>query len=303
VTSRPPDAVLPVDKPRGPTSHDVVARARRGLHERRVGHTGTLDPFATGLLLLCVGRATRLAQYLTGLDKRYEAVARLGVATDTLDLEGAVTAESEDWRGLTRAGVEEALAPLRGEILQVPPQFSAKKVDGVAMHRRARQGERVALEPRAVQVHELKVTGLDLPELRFSVRCSSGTYIRALARDLGEALGVGAHLTELRRTAVGSFRVEDAVPLETLESGAVPTGAWLSPLEALAHLRRDEVSSEEAEALAHGQILSAGDRADGGPVALACQGELVAVAEIVDGRIRPRKVFRAAPGAAEGAST
>jgi tRNA pseudouridine55 synthase len=296
VTERRLEGVLAVDKPSGPTSHDVVGRARRALGVRRVGHTGTLDPFATGLLLLCVGTATRLAEFLTDLDKSYDAEAVLGISTDTLDRQGTVVAESEAWRDTTRAEVEAALEGLRGPILQVPPQYSAKKVGGVAMHRRARRGETVALEPRPVTVRELELVEVDLPRLRLRVRCSSGTYVRALARDLGEALGVGAHLAELRRTAVGGFRVEDAVALEELDAAGrggdgVPDRAWHTPLEALAHLPSEEVSRERARALAHGQILPAAGAEDRGPVALSCEGALVAVAEVVAGRVRPRKVF------------
>lgn len=292
MTGSGPEGVLAVDKPRGPTSHDVVARARRALDERRIGHTGTLDPFATGLLLLCVGQSTRLAEYLTGLDKTYEAVARLGQATDTLDTEGEVVSVSEGWRVLEQERIEEALAELRGPLDQVPPQFSAKKVGGVAMHRRARMGETVALEPRRVTVHELELTALDLPEIRFRVRCSSGTYVRALGRDLGAALGVGAHLTALRRTAVGRFTVEDALALDALEPGFQPGGvAWMQPLEALAHLPRMELDGEQARALSNGMVLPVEGWEDTAPLVLAHEGELVAVGEIVAGRLRPRKVL------------
>ncbi|NIP58321.1 MAG: tRNA pseudouridine(55) synthase TruB, partial [Gemmatimonadetes bacterium] len=203
------DGVLPVDKPVGPTSHDVVARARRALDTGRIGHTGTLDPFASGLLLLCVGPATRLSEYLTALEKSYVAVARLGVGTDTLDPEGAVVERSDSWSELDRARIEEASASFLGRREQVPPQFSAKKVGGEAMYARARRGERVELSPIPVEIHELELLGVDLPDVRLRIRCSSGTYVRALARDLGAALGEPAHLAELRRTAVGSFRVQD----------------------------------------------------------------------------------------------
>ncbi len=299
--------VLAVDKPAGPTSHDVVARARKALGERRVGHTGTLDPFATGLLMLCVGKATRLAEYLTGLDKTYEAVARLGAATDTLDPEGEVVAESDGWKDLTPASVEAALGALRGDLDQIPPAYSAKKIAGEAAHRRVRRGEEVALEPRRVTVHELELTRLELPEVAFRVRCSSGTYVRALARDLGEALGVGAHLTALRRTAVGPFGVGGAVSLEDLEAGRVPERAWRTPLEALARFPRREVDADVATRLAHGMVLPAPDEDDSGLLAVAHGDLLVAVAEVVEGRFRPRKVLAspedvASAAAGEGAS-
>ncbi len=293
--SEGPGWVLPVDKPEGPTSHDVVARARRALGTRRVGHTGTLDPFASGLLLLCVERATRLAEYLTGLDKRYEATAVLGTSTDTDDREGAVTAETDAWRRLTGAEVQEALRALEGEQEQVPPQYSAKKVAGEAMHRRARRGERVRLEPVRVQVHEIVPLEVDLPRVRFSVHCSSGTYVRALARDLGAVLGVGGHLVALRRTAVGGFRVEDAVPADDLDDGAAAQRARLSPLEAVAHLPRVELDDPAlADRLRQGQRVrwDEGSRAPGdGSVAIVSEGGLLAIGALEDGVLRPRKVL------------
>lgn len=290
--SEGPGWVLPVDKPEGPTSHDVVARARRALGTRRVGHTGTLDPFASGLLLLCVERATRLAEYLTGLDKRYEATAVLGVSTDTDDREGAVTAETDAWRRLSGADVEEALRALEGEQEQVPPQYSAKKVAGEAMHRRARRGEQVRLEPVRVRVHELLPLEMDLPRVRFSVHCSSGTYVRAIARDLGAALGVGGHLVALRRTAVGAFRVEQAVPAHDLDDGAAVARARLSPLEAVAHLPRVELDDPAvADRLRQGQRVRWSEWPGDGSVAIVSEGGLLAIGALEDGVLRPRKVL------------
>ena len=298
------DYVLPVDKPEGPTSHDVVAAARRALGTRKVGHTGTLDPFASGLLLLCVGRATRVAEYLSALDKRYEAVARLGVETDTLDLHGDVVSGTDDLTGVTPPAVAAALSALSGVLDQVPPQFSAKKVAGEAMHRRARRGEHVELPPVRVTVHEIELLELALPDVRFAVRCSSGTYVRALARDLGSALGVGAHLTALRRTAVGRFHVSDAVPLDRLVDPESVARARIDPVSALAHLRGIDVDARAAERLRHGQRLRIGPSAEAGggeaagaraepgePVAVAHAGALLAIAELDDGVLRPRKVF------------
>lgn len=282
--------VLPLDKPRGPTSHDVVARVRRVLDIRRVGHTGTLDPFASGLLLLCLGPATRLSEYLTGLDKSYRATVRLGVRTTTLDPEGDVLEERDGWSELDEGRIEEALAGLRGVTLQRPPVFSAKKVAGEPAHRRARRGEAVELRPVEVRVDELTLAGMELPDLRLEVRCSSGTYVRALARDLGEALGTGAHLTALRRTAVGRFRVEDAVPLDDL-TPAVALEAWIPPAEALRHLPRVRVEADEAARLATGQFLRRAGTLPGGPIAVLHGSTLVAVAAAEGGRLRPRKVF------------
>lgn len=285
------DAVLPVDKPRGPTSHDVVAAARRALGERRVGHTGTLDPFASGLLLLCVGRATRLAEFLSGMDKRYEAVARLGIATDTLDRDGEVVAETDAWRELDVRRIEEALAGLRGCLEQVPPAYSAKKVGGVAAHRLARRGVPVALAPRRVTVHSLEVAFFEPPDIGLTVHCSSGTYVRAIARDLGDVLGVGAHLTELRRTAVGRFGVAEALTLDDLLVPERRSERWIEPLEALAHLPSVPVDGDREEDLRHGRTVPCPGSTDASPAVAERDGELVAVGEVHDGLFRPRKVF------------
>lgn len=284
------DFVLPVDKPEGPTSHDIVAAARRGIRTRRVGHTGTLDPFASGLLLLCIGRATRLAEYLTGMDKTYEAVARLGVRTDTLDRDGTVEAETA-LDGVDDARVAEALATFAGEQLQVPPQYSAKKIDGEAMHQRARRGEHVELEPCRVTVHEITLLSCELPDVRFSVRCSSGTYIRSIARDLGDALGPGAHLTSLRRTAIGAFGVEGALTVDDLALESSVAAAAIEPLEAIRHLPQLTVDEPVAKRLLHGQRIPMPDAGDEGMRAVAYDGGLLAIGEIVDGVLGPKKVF------------
>ena len=292
------DGVLPVDKPIGPTSHDVVAWCRRALSTRKIGHTGTLDPFASGLLLLCVGRATRLAEYITALEKTYEAVVRLGVSTDTHDCQGTVVAESDVWRSVTENRIEAALGDLRGAIEQVPPQFSAKKVDGEAMHRRARRGEYLELQPVSVTVHQLTLASFDPPDIALTVTCSSGTYVRALARDLGEALGVGAHLTALRRTAVGGFTDDRALPGVELQGGVSPERVkqfWIPPAEALAHLDAVDVSAGDARQLAMGQWLATELTVpEGVPVAVREGGRLIAVAVFEDGQLRPRKVFESA---------
>lgn len=289
------DGLLPVDKPVGPTSHDVVAWCRRALSIRKIGHTGTLDPFASGLLLLCVGRATRLAEYITALDKTYETIVHLGVSTDTHDCQGRVVAECDLWRSVTEAQVEAALSDLRGVIQQIPPQFSAKKVDGEAMHRRARRGEYVDLPPVSVTVHDLTLTSFDPPEVGLAVRCSSGTYVRALARDIGEALGVGAHLTALRRTAVGEFTADRALPGEDLQGSVSRERVeefWILPADALAHLEAVDVSADDARQLAMGQwIETEATVPEGVPIAVRESGRLIAVA-VLEGRwLRPRKVF------------
>lgn len=287
--------ILPVDKTPGPTSHDVVDRARRALGVRRIGHTGTLDPFASGLLLLCVGPATRLSEYLTDLDKTYLATARLGVVTETDDPEGVWIRESEEWRTLDAVRIGEALQAFRGTLRQRPPAYSAKKVGGQRAYRLARDGVDVDLEPVEVEVHDVELLAVDLPEVRIRLRCSSGTYVRALARDLGEALGVGAHLTALRRTRIGLFSVEQSVPDDALDDGALVAEAWVPSGRALGHLPSVEAEEDDVRRLTHGQAIELAGRGPvehpGGPVAVVRGGELIAVTERLGDQLRPRKVF------------
>lgn len=290
------EGVLPVDKPAGPTSHDVVLAARRALRVRRIGHTGTLDPFASGLLLLLLGRATRLAEYFDDLPKSYSATARLGLETDTEDLTGRPLRESEAWRDLDLERVRIAFESMVGERLQRPPAFSAKKVGGQRAYDVARGGETVILDPVPVRIHALRVTSIELPLVRFETTCSTGTYVRSLARDAGDALGVHAHLVQLRRTAIGPFDVAGAVPAQAVDLEAA-SGALLAPWESLAHRARVTVGPEAASRLANGLTVSVpegGPTADEGEmlgVAVGCQGQLVAMADIRGGRIQPRKVF------------
>ena len=283
--------VLPVDKPEGPTSHDVVGAARRLLGIRRIGHTGTLDPFATGLLLLCISTATRLSEYLTGLDKTYEAVARLGVRTDTLDRTGAVIRSTDDWQDLGAAAVGAAFEEQQGVRAQTPPAYSAKKIDGRRAYDLARQGVEVAPEPVEVRIHALEVLGVEGPDVSFRIRCSSGTYVRAVARDAGEVLGVGAHLTALRRTSVGRFDVGEAITLEAMAERSAAAAALIPPIGAVSHLPVVDLSPDEAARVRHGQALDAGGRAAPGRAALAVDGRLLAIAESDGESLRPRKVF------------
>jgi tRNA pseudouridine55 synthase len=214
-TSGDASGLVVVDKPAGLTSHDVVARIRRLAGTRKVGHAGTLDPMATGVLVVGLNRATRLLGHLTLTDKRYDATIRLGVTTTTDDAEGEVvgTCPTDD---LTEDAVREALSVFRGEIEQVPSAVSAVKVDGQRAYARVRAGEEVDLPPRRVTIHELDVRAVALPTVDVAVHCSSGTYIRSIARDLGAALGVGGHLSALRRTAVGPFDLSGARTLDDL---------------------------------------------------------------------------------------
>jgi tRNA pseudouridine55 synthase len=210
-------ALLLIDKPKGLTSHDVVERARRATGEKKIGHTGTLDPMATGLLVLCCGRAARLQGFLTGLPKTYEGTITLGRATTTYDAEGETTSEHAGPIAVSPGDLERAAAKFRGEFEQSPPPYSAKKVGGRKFYEMARKGEDVPRAPKKVTVTRFDLHPRGEKEVDFALSCSSGTYIRSIAHELGEALGVGAHLSSLRRTRVGDFDLADAIPLATFE--------------------------------------------------------------------------------------
>ena len=281
--------LLLVDKPAGPTSHDVVAAARRALGERRVGHAGTLDPAATGLLVVLAGRATRLARFIAMLEKRYAGTVRFGFETATDDAAGAPGERDESWRERSEAEIAAALERIAAEPLQLPPRVSAKQVGGERAYRMARRGEEPELAPARVTISALRAVSYDRAagELAIDVRCGAGTYVRAIARDLGRALGSRAHLAALRRTAVGPWRVEDAQPLEAVRGGA----AAVRPMaEAVAHLPALEVGPEAAAAVAHGRRIPAPERLEG-PVALYGAGELLAVVEWKDGSWAPMVVL------------
>jgi len=285
----PASFVLPIDKPAGPTSHDVVAIARRALGTKRIGHTGTLDPFASGLLLLCIESATRLAEYFGGLPKKYRATARFDGTTSTDDGTGDFCATSEAWRLLDEGAVRAAFAHQRGTILQTPSSFSAKKVAGQRAYELARRGEVVQLAPVAVTVFDLRITAVDLPRVDFETDCSSGTYIRAIARDVGAELGTGGYLTELRRTAIGQFEVARAVTIEALTDRRRVEQQSLSMLAAVAHLPTIEVNEDEVTALRFGRVLARA--APVGTIAVARKLELIAVALSDGEHIKPKKVF------------
>lgn len=250
------DGVLLIDKPSGPTSHDVVARLRAVSGERSIGHTGTLDPLATGLLPLVLGRATRLSPYLTGRDKTYEATVRFGFATDTDDAAGQpLGSVSTDLPDASRIG--EALKRFEGEIQQVPPRHSAKKIGGHKAYDLARRDQPVALEPVGVIVRAVACTGCDRDRAHLTVTASSGFYVRALARDLGEALGCGAHLSALRRTRSGRFGIEHAMPLAEAERlGRAIADHLISPADALADLPAVTVTLAGCKRALHGNPLA-----------------------------------------------
>lgn len=292
-----PDGLLLVDKPEGPTSHDVVRMVRKALRTRRVGHAGTLDPFATGLLPCCIGRATRLVRFFSGSEKTYTGVIRLGFATDTGDCTGEALTPERDLTGAVRRAADAVAAHLTGEIDQVPPMYSAKKIDGVPLHRLARRGEEVERRPVRVRVRDWQLEIVDERSLRFSVTCSSGTYVRVLAQDLGEMLGCGAHLASLRRTRIGPLSVADAVPAGELEPASAP--ARLIPLESmplpLPVLRCADASAEKA--FGHGAATPRAAWTGEGEGEVACwsaAGALIGIAVSEAGEVRPDVVLSAA---------
>ncbi|MDE0160837.1 MAG: tRNA pseudouridine(55) synthase TruB [Acidimicrobiaceae bacterium] len=293
-----PDGVAVIDKPAGWTSHDVVAKARSVLATRKVGHSGTLDPDATGVLVLGVGRATRLLRYVTGLPKSYEAEIVLGIETDTLDSAGQVTAR-HDMAGVSAERIRAAVAALTGEILQVPPMVSAVKVGGRRLHTLARAGVEVEREARPVTVHRFEVAPVPGTDAVLSavVDCSSGTYVRVIAADLGRALGGGAHLRSLRRTAVGGFGLDAARPVESAEV--------LPMAHAVQHLAGVRVPPAVAAEVAHGRVLELvrlgvaappEPGAPSGPWAVHdSDGELLAVYERFRGGAKPAVVVAGPP--------
>jgi len=271
----PPDGIAVVDKAAGWTSHDVVAKSRGILGTRKIGHAGTLDPSATGVLVLGVGRATRLLRYLGDLPKTYVGEMVLGTETNTLDADGEVTA-THDMGPIDLATVQSAAERFVGPIMQVPPMVSAIQIDGRRLHELAREGIEVERAPRPVTIHRLVVEPTDVPHVfRLDVECSSGTYIRTLAADIGTALGGGAHLRNLRRTAIGQFTLATAVPLDSLSADAVQP-----PAVAVAHLSPVTVDAEVEAAVRVGKVLPLDVLGveGGGPWAvLAATGGLLAV--------------------------
>jgi tRNA pseudouridine55 synthase len=277
--------LLLVDKPAGVTSHDVVSAARRAIGERRIGHAGTLDPFATGLLVLLVGRATRLLPYLDGEPKVYEATIRFGTETTTDDLTGDVTTVAP---APTDDSILAAIPHLTGALDQVPPAFSAKQVGGTRAHAAARRGAPLDLGPVRVLVHQWTVGSMRNGEIDVTITCGGGTYIRALARDLGRLTGSAAHLTALRRVRSGAFSVDDAVPLDVLQAGGA---ALRPPIEALRGMPVESLDDAQLALLVRGMPVTAtiaGERAalvDGA-------GALAGVAARAGERWQPRVVLR-----------
>lgn len=289
------DGLLVIDKPQGITSHDVVQRVRRWAKQRRVGHLGTLDPLATGVLPLALGEATKLSQLLTHGRKVYRGEILLGIETETYDREGQEVSRIEGpWPA--RDAVEKALGAFRGEIQQVPPPYSALKRGGEAAYRRARRGEEVVLEPRPVTLYRLELTSYDAPSVRVEVECSAGTYLRSLAHDLGQSLGTGAHLSELTRTRSGPFLIEQAVALDDLDGLDPHDPGVVRPMAAATGLPSFDVDARTARRVGQGVQLGRHEVRGVPPEGLIqlVRGErLVALVEAIPGvaELRTSRVF------------
>ena len=303
--------VLVIDKPVGMTSHDVVQIIRRGTGIRRAGHTGTLDPRASGVLVVLIGPAVRLSEYVSASDKRYQATLRLGSSTDTYDADGRVT-RHQNADNVTEEQFEEILKNYTGEIFQTPPPYSAVKVKGRPSYESARNGEQVTLEPRKINVYSLETLEWAPPEAVLDIYCSSGTYVRSLAHDLGNELRTGAYLIGLRRTKSGRFTLRDAVPLRQIQDSFL-TGEWsrylIPAAEALGDWPYITLIGDEVETVRHGHRLPAGDDAKdlvdpkkhpyveegslGMVRAITEQGDLVAIVQYIeeDHEWQPKKVF------------
>lgn len=286
-----PDGLVVVDKPEAWTSHDVVARTRRLARTRKVGHAGTLDPMATGVLLLGIGKATRLLGHLALTDKSYDATIRLGQTTVTDDAEGEIL-QTRAAEAVTDTQLAAQITLLTGDLLQVPSSVSAIKVDGVRSYTRVRAGEEVTLQARPVTVSRFEVRQRRGPDVDVSVDCTTGTYIRALARDLGAALGVGGHLTALRRTRVGPFTLDSARTLDQLE-GAFDEAVVPLDLAVARSFPRRDITAEEAQALSYGKRIPASG-ISGAVGAFGPEGACIALLEDREELARPTVVFRPA---------
>lgn len=296
MTVNPPAGLLNINKPAGLTSHDVVQRVRRILGIKKVGHSGTLDPLATGVLLVAVGQATRLIEYLSPGEKQYRATFVLGVETDTFDRDGEIVATYNP-AAITQTELQQTISQFIGDIQQVPPVFSALKKNGVPMYRLARQGKTVEATPRTVHIASIDLLAFEPPLATIDVTCGAGTYIRSLVHDIGRQLGVGAHLTELIRTANGRWQLDTAITLEMLAEAANANRleTVLQPLEAIvAHLPTVRLSPEQIRAVVTGRRVAIPEFLPV-PVAAAVDdsGKLVAIlAPTEDKQWRPKKVFQ-----------
>ena len=289
--------ILNIDKPQGWTSHDVVAKVRRLSGQKRVGHAGTLDPLATGVLLVCLGQATRVSEYLMRSRKVYRAAVYLGLSTDTYDAEGRVTARAPEVN-VTLSQLAEAFSAFVGRIEQTPPMYSALKHQGTPLYRLARQGKTVERKPRLVEIYDIKLLDWSSPVLTIEVACSPGTYVRSLAHDLGQRLGCGAHLSSLTRLASGHFTLDEAISLDGL-SEAFATGRWaelIHPLdEALLDFEAITVGSQAERQIRSGQQVQGPTPSSSSPLcrAYSTEGELIALLQYdaQTGLWQPKKVF------------
>jgi tRNA pseudouridine55 synthase len=286
-----PAGYLNIDKPRSLTSHDVVNRIRRGLAIKKAGHAGTLDPLATGVLVICIGKATRLSEYAMASTKQYRAQIILGATTETYDAEGEIVTTS-DASSVTREQVEAALNEFTGEIEQFPPMYSAVKQGGRRLYQMARAGEVIERQLRQVRIHALEISTWSPPQFTLEVTCGAGTYIRSLAHDLGQRLGVGAYLNGLIRTASGSFRLENAVALDALLAAENWQSYLLPPDTAVSHLPALHLDAVAADHIRHGRPVSINDGSSA-PLARAYDPEenLIAILRADGSLWRPHKVF------------
>jgi tRNA pseudouridine55 synthase len=295
--SRPsrPFGLLNLNKPGGMTSRDVVNRVTKHLRKVKVGHAGTLDPLASGVLVVCVGPATRLIEYVQDAQKTYRTVIRLGATSNTLDADGQII-ENPDAPIPTRSQIEQVLPTQVGTILQLPPQFSALKVEGKRAYDLAREGQVIELAPRPVRVDRIGLLSYEWPRLELEIDCGGGTYIRSIARDIGEALGCGGLVEVLIRTRIGQFRIEDAVdPLQLTDTSTV-LGHLLPPLTALTHLPHLNLDANQQAAILRGMAIPATGLPAGDVALISTDGDLIAIAEMdpTTDRLSPRRVLAGA---------
>lgn len=286
---RPLDGILLLDKPAGITSNRALQEVKRAWHACKAGHTGSLDPLATGLLPLCFGEGTKISQFLLDADKRYRADIRLGISTTTYDSDGTVVAQRPV--RVTETQLRAALAQFLGTIAQIPPMYSAVKQDGQPLYKRARAGETVERAARQVRIHALSLLRFDGVDATFDMQCSKGTYVRSLVHDLGETLGCGAHLTALRRLQSGPFDIAQAMTLDEAKASIEP-GTVLIPLDrALGHLPAVDLDRGQAERLANGQVLAIGAVAPDGSVRIyGPERSFLGLGELAEGELRPRRL-------------
>ena len=296
------DGVLPLDKPPGMTSNRILQRVKGMYQARKAGHTGSLDPLASGMLPICFGQATKLSAYLLGADKVYRVTAKFGVKTDTADADGQIVAESE-LREVDRGVLESALRRFRGEIQQIPPMYSALKKDGKRLYEYAREGKEIPRDPRAVHIHAFEIDAYDPHKPTFQVRCSKGTYIRTLVEDVAESIGTVAHVIALRRLAVFPFRASDLVSIEDLEAasgaGFAPLDAYLRPVdEVIADWPAVYLNRQESYYLRQGHSVNNRPGPESGLVRLYDESRLfLGIGEVrLDGRIAPKRLFPNAAG-------